>query len=73
MLYSDIQKILDQAGQLSDDDLRKTAFEILKLTGYPHSDFLPGMDISREGLLNLIAGVAAIANTQVITIKEPTS
>ena len=72
-MSNDIQQIIASANQLPDDELRKTALAMLKATGYPHPDFLPSMDTSREGLLDLIAGMAAIANGKVITVKEPKS
>lgn len=61
--FNVVQKNLVQAEQLSDSNLRETTLSILKLTGYPYPDFLPSMDTSREGLLNLIAGIATIADT----------
>ncbi len=65
-----LQEILANADQLSDGELRETALLLLKATGYPYPDFLPSMDTSREALLDLIAGIAAIANAEVITVTE---
>ncbi len=61
----DLQEILSRAEQLSDADLRKAALSILVTAmGYPYPDFLPSMDTSREALLDLIAGIAAIASME---------
>jgi hypothetical protein len=68
-----LQEILAKADQLSDTDLRKAALQMLKLTGYPYPDFLPSMDTSREGLLDLIAGISAIADAKVIEVEAKKS
>jgi hypothetical protein len=69
-MNNDIQQAIANADQLSDGELRETALSLLKATGYPYPDFLPSMDTSREALLDLIAGIAAIANAEVITVTE---
>jgi len=69
-MNNDIQQTIANADQLSDDELREAALSLLKATGYPYPDFLPSMDTSREALLDLIAGIAAIANAEVITVTE---
>ncbi len=61
----DLQEVLSKAERLSDADLRKAALSILVMaTGYPYPDFLPSMDTSREALLDLIAGITAIASME---------
>ena len=72
-MSNDIQQAIANADKLPDDELRQTALAMLKATGYPYPDFLPSMDTSREALLDLIAGISAIANAEVITVKEPES
>ena len=69
-MNDDIQQAIANADQLSDGELRETALSLLKATGYPYPDFLPSMDTSREALLDLIAGIAAIASAEVITVTE---
>ena len=69
-MNNDIQQVIANADQLSDGELRETALSLLKATGYPYPDFLPSMDTSREALLDLIAGIAAIASAKVITVTE---
>ncbi|WP_428850467.1 hypothetical protein [Nostoc sp. DedVER01b] len=45
---------------LSDEELEQFLLEMLEKMGSP--GFPPGMDTSREGLLDFIAGISAIAN-----------
>jgi hypothetical protein len=64
---SDVKKIIAAAEQLSDKELRAVSLKLIKkVMGYPHDDFLPTMDTSREGLLDLIAGLTGMATEQVI-------
>lgn len=70
-MNNDIQQAISNAEQLSDEELRETALSMLKAIGYPYPDFLPSMDTSREALLDLIAGLGAIATAEVIPLKKP--
>ncbi len=63
----DTQKIIAVVEQLPDVQLRALSLSLVqKVMGYPHDDFLPTMDTSREGLLDLIAGLAGMVTGQVI-------
>lgn len=66
-----LQELLAKADRLPDKELRDTALAMLKATGYPHPDFLPSMDTSREALLDLIAGLGAIAAAKVVVVPNP--
>ena len=50
-----------EAEKLSDEQLRDAILKTLQQYGY--SQFPPDMDTSREGLLDFIAGAAAIAHS----------
>ncbi|QSJ14152.1 hypothetical protein JYQ62_19635 [Nostoc sp. UHCC 0702] len=54
-----------QVEHLSDDELKQIVLKMLKKFAYPSDDLnlavTQGLDITREGLLDFIAGNAAIA------------
>ncbi len=67
-----LQEPLAKADKLPDKELREAALAALKsATDYPYPDFLPSMDTSREALLDLIAGLGAIATAQVVVVPNP--
>ena len=67
-----LQELIAKADKLPDKELREAALAALKsATDYPYSDFLPSMDTSREGLLDLIAGLEAIAAAKVVVVQNP--
>ncbi len=63
----DVQEVITLLEQLPDEQLRAVSLSLLKKTmGYPYDDFLPTMNTSREGLLDLIAGLAGLLTGQVV-------
>lgn len=52
---------------LSYNDLKKEAIKRMQEAGFPDSTFPPGCDTSREGLLDLIAGIEALGKAKRFT------
>jgi hypothetical protein len=57
------RNVAQLAEQMSDEELRQAILKALQSQGYPGDDLPPGIDTSREGLLDLIAGMAAIGQS----------
>jgi len=51
---------VSRAESMSYNDLKNEAIRLMQEAGYPDATFPPGCDTSREGLLDLIAGIAAM-------------
>ncbi|MBN3875272.1 hypothetical protein [Nostoc sp. JL23] len=51
------------AEQMSDEELRQAILKALQSQGYPGDDLPPGIDTTRVGLLDLIAGMVAIGQS----------
>ncbi|MFN6572343.1 hypothetical protein [Dendronalium sp. ChiSLP03b] len=54
---------VQEVESLSDEQLREAILQSLKKAGYPSNDLPSEMDTSRQGLLDFIAGMAAIAHS----------
>lgn len=58
------QEAVKKVQHLSYNDLKKEVIRAMQQAGYPDAEFPPGMDTSREGLLDCIAGIAALNNAK---------
>lgn len=61
------RKAVEAVESLSYNDLKKEVMKRFKEAGYPNDIFPPGCDTSREGLLDLIAGIEAMSKSKRFT------
>lgn len=52
---------------LPDEELYKLVLEWFQKSGYPGDELPPHVDTSREGLLDMVAGIAAIAFSEPVS------